>query len=160
MINVADEVWPPSRVRFWSRQIGAIVVALGTTVLAGWILGVGAMKGDLPGLVTMKVNTAVGFILSGLSLWFQTAAELNSRQSRNGRICAVALLVLSLLTIFEFLTGWSLAIDELIVQDIPPTGMASDTYIPGRMSPVTAVLFLLVGTALLIVDTPDATWLV
>ncbi len=54
----------------WFAKAGALlVVSVGTTVAFGWICNIGILKSLLPGLVTMKINTACGFIVAGISLW-------------------------------------------------------------------------------------------
>ena len=45
-------------------------IAIGLIGLAGWVFKVEILKTVLPGLVTMKANTAVCFVLVGLSLWW------------------------------------------------------------------------------------------
>lgn len=96
----------------------------------------------------MKVNTAIAFLLSGVSLW------LLSRESfpRSPRLrvfiaqgCAIAVTVLGLLTLCQYLFGWNLGIDELLFRESP---QAVETSHPGRMGANTAVNFLLSGVAL------------
>jgi two-component system, sensor histidine kinase and response regulator len=51
-----------------SRWLAACSVALGVGVLFGWFLGLDPMTRVLPGLITMKPNAALGFLLAGLAL--------------------------------------------------------------------------------------------
>src|SRR4051812_43893086 len=46
----------------------ALAVLLGAAVMAGWLLEIEPLKSIVPGFATMKFNTALGFILSGLGL--------------------------------------------------------------------------------------------
>ncbi|RCJ37701.1 hypothetical protein A6769_12450 [Nostoc punctiforme NIES-2108] len=64
-----------------ARVASAIAVFVGSLVLVGWCLGIEVLKRGFPGSpATMKVNTAVCFVLSGVSLWlFLTAGEQGSR---------------------------------------------------------------------------------
>ena len=54
-----------------SRKVGISAVAVGGLVLAGWQFDIPWLMKFLPGLATMKANTAIGFIRVGASLWFR-----------------------------------------------------------------------------------------
>ncbi|MEW5856255.1 MAG: chemotaxis protein, partial [Cyanobacteriota bacterium] len=53
----------------FSKKATIGVIAIGCAVLVGWMFNIPILKTVLPGLVTMKANAAVCFILSGTSLW-------------------------------------------------------------------------------------------
>jgi hypothetical protein len=97
----------------WLTQIGAILVALmGTLVLGGWFLHMPVLTHVLPGLTSMKVNTAVGVLAAGLALlWLHMCAAASVR-FRLARVLAVALAVLGGLTLAEDLLGLQLGIDR------------------------------------------------
>jgi len=123
-----------------ARVCAGAVVALGTTVLAGWALDIAALKGVLPGLAMMKANTALSFVLSGAAL-----ALVSLRSSviarRIGQGCAGIVLLVALLTLGEQLTAFDLGIDELLVRD-PDTPRDLN---PGRMASATSLGFVLAG---------------
>jgi hypothetical protein len=50
--------------------MASLLAALtGTVALVGWIAGVEVLRSGIPGLVGMKVNTALSLVASGLALW-------------------------------------------------------------------------------------------
>src|SRR5688572_14902266 len=75
------------RLRRFSRWAGVATVATSFMVTVGWILDIGALKGVLPGLATMKLNTAVAIALCGFALIALTGNRVH-RQSRSGRLIA------------------------------------------------------------------------
>ena len=112
------------------------VMSLGLAVMAGWMLGIEPLKHVLPQLASMKFNTALGFLLAGAALHVRGTPAL-----RLGLAGAVGLL--GALTVVEYLAGSDFGIDQLVIRDAEVVAGQS----PGRMSPVTAVCFLLSGAA-------------
>jgi len=54
--------------RLTVRLAGALSIGVGLAVLAGWALDQPALKSVLPGWVSVKPNTALGFVLVGLAI--------------------------------------------------------------------------------------------
>jgi diguanylate cyclase (GGDEF)-like protein len=113
------------------------VIALG--VLAGWQFGIELLMTGLPGYIRMKPNTALAFLGVAAALLI----EYRGGSLRLRRFGALASLVLGGGTVFEYVTGLSLHIDQLFFTD------TVQVIYPGRMAPVTAINFLLLGIALL-----------
>ena len=67
-----------------SKVAAALLTGLGAVVLAGWTLDIRALKSVLPDAATMKANTALCFMLFGVSLWLQGRIE-GERRSMTGR---------------------------------------------------------------------------
>jgi hypothetical protein len=57
------------RLRTFCQASAIVAVLVGCLVLLGWAFHIAALMSVFPGLVTMKVNTALGLILSGFSFW-------------------------------------------------------------------------------------------
>ena len=126
------------------QAVSGIAIIVGILVLLGWVFDVALLKSAFSGLVAMKVNTALGFILAGVSLW---NAGPGSRRSRIvSRVCGAGVLLLGLLTVGEYLSGNDFGIDQLLMADI--TNLPGD--IPGRMAANTAASFASLGAALLL----------
>jgi PAS domain S-box-containing protein len=116
-------------------------------VLAGWVLDVPFLKGPFPGLVQMKANTAIGLLALGTALLLTTSRPSPTRR-RAARLLASLAIVIGALTLGEYLLGRSLAIDELIFRDLS----ALPTVHPGRPAPQTAITFISLGWALLLLQ--------
>ncbi|HXQ36230.1 MAG TPA: PAS domain S-box protein, partial [Anaerolineales bacterium] len=139
-----------------SRVASGVVLAVGLLVLVGWLFDIPVLTSILPGRATMKPNTALGFILCGISLW-----SLNQDQTKKpirllANACATIVLLTGALTFGEYLSNRDFGIDQLLFQD---TTSASGTSFPGRMSPATALSLLCLGSALLLIDNRWSHWL-
>jgi PAS domain S-box-containing protein len=130
-----------------ARFSGALVMLVGGIVLVGWGLDLPLLKGVMPGAATMKVNTALCFVLGGLSLSAQARNRFSRLTAQIGRGSAIAVLTIGALTLSQYLFGWDLGIDQLLHADSPNSPL---TLYPGRMGDNTALNFVLAGTALLL----------
>src|SRR5436190_21666287 len=67
-----------------AKVASAIAVFVGSLVVVGWCLGIEVLKRGFPGSpATMKVNTAICFVLCGVSLWlFLKATNQGSREEK------------------------------------------------------------------------------
>ena len=156
-----------------AKVASAIAVFVGSLVLVGWCLGIEVLKrGFFGSHATMKANTALCFVLCGMSLWLfltgeeQGAKEDNSKSktctehSRSipnskffphfptlliSKACAIAVTTIAALTICEYVFGWNLHIDELLFRHL---SISIATLHPGQMGANTAVNFILVSVAL------------
>jgi len=130
----------------FSKGTAQAALLVGCLVLIGWALDLAALKSILPGLATMKANTALAFLLSGTSLLLLQGEPTRPR-SRLSQACAAIAALAGLLTLGEYLFGRDLGIDQWLFRDMTA---ATSGYFPGRMSPATAFNFLLLGCALLL----------
>ncbi|MBI3301003.1 MAG: PAS domain S-box protein [Deltaproteobacteria bacterium] len=138
-----------STARSFSRAASVVVTLVGGLVLVGWAFDVPALKSVFPDLVAMKANTALAFILAGVSLRLVGTEETDQRTRPVAHACASAVALIGLFTLSEYLFGRDLGIDNLLFQE--PLE-AVQTSLPGRMAPATALCFLLVGIAVLLLD--------
>ncbi len=139
-----------------SMACGGIAAFTGVLVLVGWQFDIPALKNLVPGVVSMKVNTALAFVLAGLALTLGAPSASASHEPRwpvalprtAPWLAALALLIGGL-TLGEYTFGWQLGIDELLFAD---DANAIATVMPGRMAPATALCFVLLGLALMAVE--------
>jgi signal transduction histidine kinase/CheY-like chemotaxis protein len=130
-------------------------------VLIGWALDIAALTSVLPGLSKMSVLTALTFVFTGAALWLggsepAAAADsrIESRPSTAGRwfgIGGAIVALIGLCRLCDYGFGWHLNIDQLGLTDVSPTAVDG---VPARMSPATALNFLLIGFALILATRP------
>ena len=115
---------------------GILAILLGAVVLAGWAVHSALLIQVAPDLAPMQRNTAVGFVLAGLALlgmvWRRQRLTLAAAAIT--AICAAA-------TLLEYLLPANFGIDELL----GPAYITTHTSNPGRMSPATALCFLVLA---------------
>jgi diguanylate cyclase (GGDEF)-like protein len=121
------------------RIAACLVGAIACISLAGWILRIPVLTSIVPGLVSMKANTALAFLMLSGAL----CAAAEGRWPGWQRWLPVAAVVLSSSTLFEYVSGISLGIDQALFRD-----PVSSSH-PGRMAAITSVNFLLLAAALL-----------
>ena len=133
----------------YCRASSFFVIGLAMVVLYGWAFHVEVLKSVIPGLVTMKVNTSLGMILSGISALLLLPGESRGINRRLARSLALVLVFLALGSLSEYFFGVNLHIDELFILDILGS---LGTSSPGRMSPATATAFISLGFSLILLD--------
>ena len=124
-------------------RVGAVTVAsVGIVVIFGWVFNIPLLKSVLPGLMTMKLNTACGFLVAGTALWLLHTSARSSRSFRLGLVLSVFVALLGVLNLIEYIFAVDLGIDQLLMQDV------EQKLHPGRLAETTAFGFLLVGVAM------------
>jgi diguanylate cyclase (GGDEF)-like protein/PAS domain S-box-containing protein len=136
----------PANFSLLSQAISIFVAGIGCLVLIGWAMDIEVFKSIVPGLASMKSMTALLFVVSGVSLWLYGKKQAQ----RIAQVCALLAALTGLLTLGEYFLHVDLGIDTLLFQDLTP-----GVLYPGRMSPATALSFLLTGCALLFTDRPS-----
>ncbi|HLH41700.1 MAG TPA: SpoIIE family protein phosphatase [Bryobacteraceae bacterium] len=151
------EPQPDARVirhlRLFVAFASLLAVALGLLSVAGIVLGIPVLKSGIPGRPVITMNTAICLALLGFCLWAMRKAE--NRQGivwRCGRVAACLVALLGLLNLAEYATGWRLGIDELLYR--PSAADAAFNLPPGLIAPISALSFLLLGIAFLILERP------
>jgi PAS domain S-box-containing protein len=126
---------------------GVGVALIGALALAGWVLHVEALKSIIPGAAPMKPNMATAILLCGGALSLLSRKTLTKLLRTGTAAIAATVIILSALTIAEYVFDRDLGIEHWLMGDVR-TDLA-DPH-PGRMAPITAVCFILVGVALLL----------
>src|SRR5665213_345320 len=92
--------------------MGLFVGALGTLVLVGWMFNLAVLKSVFPGLVSMKVNTAIGMLLCGGVLVILSRAKIGAPARVWAPLVAAVVIALGALNLSEYLFGWEFGIDQ------------------------------------------------
>ena len=123
---------------------GYIIIFIGLVVVSGWLLDIPILRSLSPNFVSMKFNTAIAFVILGVSFVFFVDKNFTIT-----RIGGSLVSLIGLLTSIEYIFGIQLGIDEFIIKDVPSAVL---TAVPGRMAIATAINFVLLGLILLISD--------
>lgn len=111
-------------------------------VLTGWFLDIASLKSVLPNFISMKFNSAICFLLLGISLLL-----IDTKKRYPVLVsCLTIVFLIGLLTLIEYICNTDLGIDEWLYKD--DTG-ALFTPFPGRPSAFTSINFMLISFVLL-----------
>ncbi len=124
-----------------------VVLLLGVMDIIGWLSHTEFLVAIIPGLATMKFNTALVFILQALGLVIVCHWSGVRKAKVLGSSLTLVAMFVAALTLLEYATNLSLGVDELFVRDF---STPRDAY-PGRMSMSTAVAALVSGAGILLI---------
>ena len=127
--------------RLFAGGGGALAIIAAALVLLGWIFDWHVLTGVLPGAATMKINTAIGFVLSGAVLTLLATGARSRARAAIVALCAATVTLLGAITLLQELIGADFGIDDVF-----------GTRISQRMAPATAVAFMLYGAGALLRD--------
>jgi PAS domain S-box-containing protein len=143
-------------IRGYAKTAGTLVFVIGATVLSGWVLNISLFKSILSVWPEMAVSTAACFVLSGAALLAASVLVRTPTVTRTETFnsvfkwllcgCAGITVLLALLRLCAHLMNWHSGLDQLWLF----TPDTSNGTSPARMSPATALDFLLAGFALLL----------
>ncbi len=138
--------------RLFALAAGTVAIVVGLFVLFGWMFDLEVLKSVLPGRSSMKPNTALCFVLSGLALVLVSIAKHRSHVPKDARhraafICSSLVAVIALATLSEYLFAIDLKIDALLCRDALLAD--ADKLQGGRMAGATAMAFAFLGAALM-----------
>ncbi|MFZ2657723.1 MAG: hypothetical protein WAX69_22510 [Victivallales bacterium] len=128
------------------KLISLIVSLCGVMVMIGWIFDIDFLKGLPASWISMKFDTAVAFLLSGISLYFIVRTQEGEFDKAQVVISITSLIIMLLMgilffsSIFRIQTG----AEHLIFNEVPG---GVKTVIPGRPSIPTMFSFILVAIA-------------
>src|SRR5436190_24336994 len=95
----------------YSRLAGIITLIIGSLALIGWFRNFDDLKSILLGFSSMRVNTALAFVLAGIAL-VMLHREPTPRALASTQISAIVSALLGWLTLFEYTFGWNLGVEQ------------------------------------------------
>ncbi|HYD50360.1 MAG TPA: ATP-binding protein [Terriglobales bacterium] len=138
-----------SRARAVAAACGAYAVFAGIITLIGWAAEIPRLTSWKNDGIAMFPNTALCSILGGLSLLLRSRTAPEPRHGWR-RVSASLLCAIGALTLSQHLTGINLGIDTLLFH----RNWGAAATAPMRMGPPASLSFLLIGTALLLLEQP------
>ena len=145
----------PEKKRETAKALSLIVMIAGILVVIGWIFDIGVLKSISPAWISMKITTAICFVLSGITLYFIVRAvegEFDKAQVVLSITSLIVILLMGLLflsAVLKIHTGT----EDLFIKE---TNVAPMSVAPGRPSIPTMLSFMLTGAAgILTVLNPD-----
>lgn len=128
-----------------AKVCSAITLSLGTLAMIGWLMGIHSLASLVPGYIPIAPGASLAFILLG-GAWYLYAREPSRWFTRVYVLVSVfSISLIALLNLIQFLTGANVGIEEYFTREV--LAIDPGTYGAGPMSPITAVSFLLICTA-------------
>ncbi|MEQ9414297.1 MAG: PAS domain-containing protein, partial [Cyclobacteriaceae bacterium] len=134
------------RTRLNFLVVGYSSVLIGLIVVFGWSLDIVILKSVIPGFPSMKLNTALCFILLGVS-FLLIQNEKKYTVVRKG--LAIVVLMIASVTISQDIFDYNSGIDEMVVRD--EMARITDLAMPGRMATISSFCFILVSLTFLFI---------
>jgi len=136
-----------------SISAAVITLLIGTMVIVGWFTYNDFLMSIVPGSEKMKFNVALGFVFSSIVLLLYHFPVKKKIWHRIPVILSVVVSLMGLLTLLEYVYDLNFGIDELFFKGELPTTVINYA---GRMSPLSALNFILIGVGLLLLNKEKA----
>jgi diguanylate cyclase (GGDEF)-like protein len=138
-----------ARLRLYCNASCMTAIAVGWIVLCGWIFHIELLTSAFLGSMSIEVNTALGLAFLGVSLWLLLPDPPRRAYRSWGLFFGSLVVFIGAITLMEYVPGLGMRIDRLLFRG--DTGVLN-TYFPARMPPITAMTFLALGIALVLLD--------
>jgi len=130
------------------KILATIVIGIGAMVIIGWVFDIQVLKSVSPSFVTMKISTAISFLMCGLIIYL-----MNEIKHKNSDFAKMFLVVPMLVIIFFMVTflissiyGTRIGIEDMFIKETE----AIRSVTPGRPSVATITSFIAVVIASLL----------
>jgi PAS domain S-box-containing protein len=140
-----------AKFRLTSAILTAVASTTAVAVLAGWWFAVPVLKTAGLGAIPIPPNTAIGLLCLGAALIVYWLDQRSATRERVMRSLLVAAGLAGLITLTEWVSGWNLGIERLV---LPTAGVAPAMGSPSHADPATAGCLLLLVAAVFAAEVP------
>jgi hypothetical protein len=136
----------PETKRKIAKILSLIVSLAGIMVIIGWISDISILKSISPAWISMKFDTAITFILSGITLYFIVRAQEGEFDKAQVALSVTSLIIVLIMgtLFFSAVLKIHTGAEDLFIKEAPGT---AKTLIPGRPSVPTMLNFILIALA-------------
>jgi hypothetical protein len=128
------------------KFLSLIIIAAAIAVIAGWVFNIPLLKSISPAWTSMKISTAMCFLLSGVSLYYMARAREGEVETAQIVLFITTLIVMLLMgtLFFSHIFNMHTGLEDLFIKD---AAGAIKTVVPGRPSLPTMFNFMLMSLA-------------
>jgi hypothetical protein len=129
-----------------AKFLSLVVIVAGLLVIVGWIFDIGFLKSIVPSLISMKFDSAIAFVLSGITLYFITRAREGEFDKAQVVLSITSLIIILLMGLLLFSSALRIhtGIEDLFVTE---RAGGVKTVVPGRPSVPAMFNFILIAAA-------------
>lgn len=128
-----------------SHILTLLVILFSFLIISGWVFNIPLLRGDILGFYASKFNTALTFLIAGLSLFLLQNFKENRILKTISRILAVFVLLIGIITLSEYVLGLNFGMDQLFYSQ---QFLATNELYMGRPKLLTAFTLIFIGIGL------------
>jgi signal transduction histidine kinase len=129
------------------KATAVLSILVGFLTITGWIFDIPVLRSVISGFPNMKFNTAVCFILAGISLIMLLSEKFSSRSV--SKLLSLLVLLIGLISFTENLFHYDAGLDDLFFYNT-----ASSAPGTARMASATSFSFMLIGISFFSIRSP------
>jgi hypothetical protein len=136
----------PENKRKIAKALSLVVIITGIMVIIGWVFDISTLKSISSSWISMKFDTAIAFVFSGITLYFIVRAQEGEFDTAQVALAITSLIIILLMGILfsSALLGIRTGIEDLFIKE---TSVSAKTVIPGRPSVPTMINFIFIALA-------------
>ncbi len=147
-MNASLQVGRPMALDRMPLALATLVVGVSVVALFGWTFDLLVFTSVVPGLVPINPATAIAFVPAGIALILLRRPRAALWPRAAAASCAGLTLLIGTLKMLHCICGWDLGVDRIFFAD----KLLLVPFAPNNMAPNTALNFVFIGMALLLID--------